>query len=154
MVMVNVDAAIFASSRRMGTGVVIRDHNGICVAACSERNDEVVTPEIAEAMAMRRAISLAKDEGYDKIIINSDCLSVVQRVIAESEDCSTCDPMIHDIRNISNTFTSCSFRHVNRALNVAAHCLAKLSESVICTVWHGVVPDYIREKLCNDIMIM
>jgi hypothetical protein len=144
----------FASSHRMGTSVVIRDHNDICVAACSERNDEVVTPEIAEVMAMRRAVSLAKDEGYDKIIINSDCLSVVQRVIAESEDCSTCDPMIHDIRNISNTFTSCSFRHVNRALNVAAHCLAKLSESVICTVWHGVIPDYIREKLCNDIMIM
>jgi hypothetical protein len=153
MVMVNVDTAIFASYRRMGMGVMICDHNGIRAAACSERNNEVVTPEIAEAVAMCRAISLANDEGYDKIIIISDCLSVVKRVRAESQDRSICGPVIHDIRNISKTFTSCSFHHVNRALNVVAYCLAKLSESIICSVWCGVVPDCIRETLCNGIIM-
>jgi hypothetical protein len=75
MVMVSVDAAIFASSRQMGRGVVICDYNGTCLAACCERNDEVVTPELAEALAMRRAVGLAKYEGFKNIIqIVSLCL--------------------------------------------------------------------------------
>jgi hypothetical protein len=64
-VLINVDAAIFAS-RQMGSGVVIWDHN-VYLTACSERFDEVVTPEIAEALAMRRVMSLAKDEGFSKL---------------------------------------------------------------------------------------
>jgi hypothetical protein len=51
-VSINVDAAIFASSRQMGSGVVIRDHNGVCLTACSEQFDEFVTPGITEALAM------------------------------------------------------------------------------------------------------
>jgi hypothetical protein len=57
----------------MGTGVVIRDHNGVCLAACCERTDEVVAPEVvAEALAMRLAIKFAGEEGFEKVIISSD----------------------------------------------------------------------------------
>jgi ribonuclease HI len=87
----------------MGSGVVIRDHNGVYLTACSERVDEVVTPEIAEALAMRRAMSLAKDEGFSKIIVNSDCLSVVKRVMSDTEDRSSCGPVIRDIKNLAKT---------------------------------------------------
>jgi hypothetical protein len=58
-VYINCDAALFSSSRRMGLGVVIRNHIGRCVAACSELHEEVTTPEVAKALAMRRALSLA-----------------------------------------------------------------------------------------------
>jgi hypothetical protein len=44
---------IFSSSRQMGAGVVARDHSGTCLAACGERYDDVVTPELAEALAVR-----------------------------------------------------------------------------------------------------
>lgn len=43
-VFINTDAAIFSSSRQMGVGVVIRNHLGECVAACSELLNEVTTP--------------------------------------------------------------------------------------------------------------
>jgi hypothetical protein len=65
-VLVNVDSAIFATSRRMGAGIVARDHDGLFLAACGERYDEVVVPEIAEAIAVRRAISFAREEGFSK----------------------------------------------------------------------------------------
>jgi hypothetical protein len=94
-VMVNVDAAMFNQSRRMGIGVVIRDHNGKCLAACSEHQEEVATLEIAEAVAMRRALSLAAEEGFANIIISFDCLSVVNRVSALEMDRSICGPIIH-----------------------------------------------------------
>jgi ribonuclease HI len=88
-VLINVDATIFSSTRRMGMGAVIRDHTGNCLVACSE-SKKAVAPEIAEALAMRRAIILAKDEGFSKIIVDSDCLSVVKQVTSDQDDWSLC----------------------------------------------------------------
>jgi ribonuclease HI len=101
MYLVSVDAAIFASSRQMGTGVVIRDHKGTCLVVCRERHDE-----LAEALAMHRAISLAKDVGFENIIISSDCLSVVQRVTVGTDNRSLCGPVVRDIRKLARSFTS------------------------------------------------
>jgi hypothetical protein len=134
MVSINIDAAIFASSRQMGSGVVICDHNGVFLTACSKQFDEVVTHEIAKAPTMRKAMNFAKDEGYSKILINSGCLSVVEQVLSENEDRSSCGPVIRDIKNLAKVFSSCSFHHMNRVLNIVAHNLAKLSESLICLV--------------------
>lgn len=39
-VYINVDAALFISTRRMGIGVVIRDHRGTRLATCSEHLTE------------------------------------------------------------------------------------------------------------------
>jgi ribonuclease HI len=153
-VLINVDAAICSESRRMGVGVVIRDHNGQCLAACSEYITEVTSPEFAEALALRRAVSFAQDEGFGRIIINSDCLSVVNRVNALEQDRSLIGPVIHDIKNLVASFSSCSIKHVVRGLNVPAHILAKSSFALGPVVWRGVSPDCIRETLCNDIMVM
>jgi ribonuclease HI len=152
MVMINVDAAIFSPTRQMGLGVVIRDHSGQCLAACSETQDEVVTPEMAEALALRRAVLFAREEGFSRVIFSSDCLSLVNRVNALQQDRSIIGPVIQDIRNAAASFLSCYFRHVGRGLNYAANYLAKSSFSSVCSVWRGVVPDCIRETLCNDLM--
>jgi hypothetical protein len=153
-VLINVDAAIFSSTRRMGIGAVIRDHTWNCLVACSEQSEEVVAPEIAEALAMRRAIILPKEEGFSKIIVNSDCLSVVKRVTSDQDDRSLCGPVIHDIRRLAQDFVSYSFRHVYRGLNIVAHSLAKFSEISLCSVWRGFTPECIREAICNDILII
>jgi hypothetical protein len=60
-VQINVDAAIFKTSKRTGVGVVIRNHRGICLAACSELIQDVTTPELAEALAIRRALALTRE---------------------------------------------------------------------------------------------
>jgi hypothetical protein len=56
-VMVNVDAALFADQRRMAMGAVFRDHHGDCLAAASEPMQGFASPELAEALALRRAVS-------------------------------------------------------------------------------------------------
>uniref|UniRef100_A0ACD5X148 Uncharacterized protein n=1 Tax=Avena sativa TaxID=4498 RepID=A0ACD5X148_AVESA len=103
---------------------------------------------------MGRALLLAVDEGFNRFIISSDCLAVVQRVSGNLEDRSLCGPVIQNIRTIASSFESCFFRHDHRELNTAVHGLAKFSEAVSCSVWRGVTPDCIREAICNDIMIM
>ena len=72
--MVNSDAAIFAASNCMGFGIVIRDHNGLCLAACGEHVDGTTSPEMAEALALRRALSFAVEEGFGRLLMASDCL--------------------------------------------------------------------------------
>jgi hypothetical protein len=79
---------------------------------------------------------------------------VVQRVTDGQEDRSLCGPVIHDIRKLADFFTSCFFRHVYRSINVVAHSLAKSSEFSVCHVWRGVIPDCIREIICNDLFLI
>lgn len=132
---------------------VARNHSGSFLAACSERTNDVILPELAEALAIRRALSFAQEEGFPKIIVASDCLSVIQRITSPVTDRSLLGTVIEDIKFNSKTFNSCSFRHVFRILNVAAHELAR-GVSSVSYVWRDVPPDLIRETLCTDLMIM
>ena len=51
------------------------NHEGACVAACSEPMRGALSPELAEALALRLAVHLAQEVGFDDIIFNTDCLS-------------------------------------------------------------------------------
>jgi ribonuclease HI len=151
-VLINVDAALFKSSNRMGVGVVIRSHNGECLAACSELINEVTSPELAEALAIRRALALAREEGFDKIMVASDCLSVVHRINNSTQDRSFLGVVIEDIKKETMSFTSYSFFHIPRKCNESTHVLAKRSELSGNVRFCSVAPDCIRDILCNDLI--
>ena len=151
-VCINVDAALFSSSRQMGTGVVIRNHNGVCLLACSELQQEVTTPELAEALAFRRAVSLACEEGYDKVLAVSDCLSLVQRLKCSDLDRSLVGVVVQDIKQICTSFSDFSFRHVNRQCNNSAHVLARSAELFVSSIFRDVMPECIRETLYSDVL--
>ena len=148
---INVDAAIFSSSCKMGVGVVIRGHNGACLAACSELIDMVTAPETAEALAMRRALFLAREEGFRKLMVVSDCLSVIQRVKHSSVDRGPAGVVIQDIKHLATQFDEISFSHVYRQFNVAAHTLARSAEHFLSTVFRNFAPECIRQTLCYDL---
>jgi hypothetical protein len=65
--MINVDAALLSSSEGMSSGVVIRNSSGDCVACYREGLRNVLIPELAESLAVRCALSFAKEEGLDDI---------------------------------------------------------------------------------------
>ena len=58
-VMMNVDAALFPKTNRMGLGIVSRNHRGKFLAACRQGFDKITNLELAEAIAFRRAIHFA-----------------------------------------------------------------------------------------------
>jgi hypothetical protein len=84
--LVNVDAALFTLSCQMGAGIVMRNHMGICVGACSNNIEEITIPELAKAHVVRLALSFAKDEVLSNIQLATDCLSVVQRITGKEKD--------------------------------------------------------------------
>jgi hypothetical protein len=104
----------------MGAGVVVRDNSGACVVSCRHQLLGVVEPEQAEALALLRAVQLAQEEGFPKVIFASDCLSLVQRVRSSSVDRLPVGVLVADIKSLAKSFTSVSFIHVKHCLNEAA----------------------------------
>ena len=107
------------------------------------------TPELAEALALRRAVALTCDEGFSRAVLQSDCFSVIQRTNASTVDRSLMGLITANMKELAAVFSSVRFSHVNRLSNVAAHILARSCESPSDSIFH-VTPDCIREALSLD----
>jgi hypothetical protein len=59
--------------------------------------------------------------------------------------------LVADIKLLAQDFESCSFIFSSRKTNVVAHKLARCAEPSICSISVGVVPELIREELCNNV---
>ncbi|XP_071678166.1 uncharacterized protein [Lolium perenne] len=135
----------------MGVGIIIRDHNGNFLSACRQLLDEVTSPEIAEALAIRHAVTLTRDEDLDRIILVSDCLSVIQRIGSPHRDRSLVGVIMEDVKTLATSLSSVSCRHVNRFCNNSAHSLARRAEPSGSSFYRFVIPEFIRDKLCIDV---
>lgn len=74
----NVDAAIFSSSPSSAVGVIARDHIGRCLMGCHQYFSGITMPVVAEALALWCAMVFAFDEDFHKVIMQPDCLSIIQ----------------------------------------------------------------------------
>jgi hypothetical protein len=151
-VLVNVDAALFPGQQRMAMGAVFTDHAGECVLVISEPLRGFTSPEMAEALALQRAVIVAGERGYDKVIFASDCLSLIQRILSPKPDRSLVGAVVADIKLKRRCFSSVSFRHVKRSLNEAAHILARSYDVTSLGFISTSAPASIRKTLCIDIM--
>jgi ribonuclease HI len=152
VVCVIVDAALFSEDQRMGWGAVLRDHNGAFILCARERLNCFPDPEMAEALAARRAMMVAKDHGIRKVLLVSDCLSLIHHIKSRVKDRSALDTVIGDIKTLATDYESCSFSFSSRKTNVVAHTLARCAESLVCNISVGVVPELIRKELYNNVI--
>ena len=152
VICLNSDAALFDAEGSMGLGVVARDHRGSLLISCHQPIQGLLSPEEAEALALQRAVQLAQEEGYEKVVFTSDCLSLIQRLKSGVMDSSPAGILVSGIKEMTTSFTSVSFTHVSRFLNVAAHILAKSCISCSSPEVFYSVPDCIRGTICIDMM--
>jgi ribonuclease HI len=136
----------------MGWGAVLRDHNGNFIPCARERLNCFPAREMAEPLAARRALMVAKDHGIQKILLVSDCLSLIQRINSRVKDRSALGIVIGDIKTLAINYESCSFSFSSRKTNMVAHTLARRAESLVCNISVGVVPELIRKELCNNVI--
>jgi hypothetical protein len=134
-----------------GWGAVLRNHSGAFVLCAREGLEVFPTPELAEALAVRRALMVAKDHGVKRVALVSDCLSLIQRITFRIQDRSSAGSVIGDIKSLATDFESCFFSFYSRTSNVIAHKLTRSIESSVCNISVGVIPELIREELCNDV---
>ncbi|XP_047086955.1 uncharacterized protein LOC124698511 isoform X1 [Lolium rigidum] len=137
-------------TKRMGIGVVIRNHLGLMLAESRRYVDHVDNPELGEAIAMRHALMFAEENGFQKIIVASDCFNLITKVRSHENDRSHIGALVFDIKSRAPKFTSCCFTHVSRYCNEAPHVLAKSAEYDAGSCWFNEIPDVIRTTVCTE----
>lgn len=78
ILMVNIDAAFDDGCG--SSGVVIRDSGGGFIAAANNYFPLVLDAQMAETYALREGLRLAQQLGCSTVIVQSDCLEVVQTI--------------------------------------------------------------------------
>ncbi|XP_074356015.1 uncharacterized protein LOC141695687 [Apium graveolens] len=142
-VKINVDAAIFEDPRHYNYAFLTRDHNGSLVEAISKCSPGRVTPEFAEALGIREALSWTKMKRYHNMVVETDCLRVVQLIRSSFSSLSYLEKVIADCRTCLSDLSSQNavLRFVRRSANSVAHYLARYSSSITDRVWRvGDVP--------------
>lgn len=74
---VNLDGAVFEEARRSGMGVLIRDENGLPIAALSSSGRHVGGKEV-EAYALVWALRFSLEVGTRTITVEGDSLRAIQ----------------------------------------------------------------------------
>jgi hypothetical protein len=151
VVLVNSDVALFADCRQMAMGAVFRDSEGKCLAAASLPLQGFTSPEMGEALALRGAVMIARDKGFNNVVFVSDCLSLIQRLNSPAPDRSEVGSVVKDIKTLVAGFSTASFRHVKRCLNEAAHILAKTCNLASLDFISISVSECIRKTLCINV---
>ncbi|XP_074374117.1 uncharacterized protein LOC141714499 [Apium graveolens] len=124
---VTVDAAIFRDQMWFGTGMVARDERGELLEAKSRLHNGVVSPELAEDMTMKEALSWIKARTWIQVIIEADCLTVVQVIRSKISIESPFGVVIKKCKSIMLELNDISLIFIKRFANMAAHFLAKKS---------------------------
>lgn len=91
--------------------------------------DHVLDAAAAEAIVMRRGISLALSLGCSRVIVNSDCMDVIDSTMAGEQSLGPSVAVYDDYYRLAQDFTRIIFEHRPREANVAAHTIS----SYICT---------------------
>ncbi|KAG8379865.1 hypothetical protein BUALT_Bualt07G0133800 [Buddleja alternifolia] len=92
---------------------------------------------------------LAVRRSWHSIIIEGDCIQVIQKLQRSVSDCSNINPIILDILSLVSSFLSCLYSHVRRSGNRVAHCYARLLSSF--SVGCNVIPVSVATSISADI---
>lgn len=128
---------------------MFRDSTGTCFTAATTKL-VAPSPLVAEALALREAISMAVNLNIPSVIFESDnlCLIEVCRGKARKEQIRG---IVNDINTMKNQFQRVEFTWTHREGNEVAHCMASLAaEGSSTTNWLAHPPLSLRRALGKD----
>ena len=138
---VNVDGASpLDDNGTSGVGAIVRNSEGKIVAALCKALPSIYPAAWTELFALEQGIFLAQQMEISKVIFESDAALAVQAVSQGSCD-GEIGHIVQGILEAKSSFLDCSFRHVNRAFNEAAHKLAQFAKwNSVSHVWKDDFP--------------
>ena len=145
---INADAARFEEGI-CGLGAVFRDHEGDVIASyCDVFNAKL---EVDEALAIRGAVEIASDIGLNKIMVESDCLKLINHLQKRKVEASAFGQLVADILAFMKNLTSFYFLHLKREGNIVAHRLSHISIYLgEMRVWMEEVPVKVHNAVLSD----
>ncbi|KAL4398517.1 uncharacterized protein LOC107471147 [Arachis duranensis] len=146
----NIDAVISESTNRVAIAVVIRDLRGEIRGGFAS-NILVSSSTMAEAWEMREALLLVKNLERGKVIIELDCLTLIEAIKSGAELWEI-DSILHDIQSLQLDLPDYNFTWVPREGNILAHTIAVLKNSnVLFPSWCTTLPPQLN-SICRKEM--
>ncbi|KAK6118987.1 hypothetical protein DH2020_047273 [Rehmannia glutinosa] len=127
----NTDASTKVGSGT-GIGAVLRDHEGKVIASLSKHLSPEYPIEIGEAIACREGINLARSIQCSNLLVEADCIQLVNGIASDQKDYSYLGKIVEDIRAGQEFFNSAPLSHISRKANTLAHSLARHAFSMPC----------------------
>lgn len=124
---INVDAALFHGEQKYGYGAVARDHNGMFLEAKVSGFAGSVNAEMAEALGFKEALSWIKMKQWQRVVLETDCINVIQAVRSPTVLASTIGLIIEDCKKLVHDIANAEYYFVKRSANRVAHWLARQS---------------------------
>jgi ribonuclease HI len=124
-VKVNADASFQSDSKVDTAASVVRDHQGAFRVAQARWYEQGLGACTMEASACRDALALAKQHGVQRVLLETDCMDLVNLWKKKEMQRYVVDPILKEIEDLSLAFHEFSFSYVNRVCNKFAHVLAK-----------------------------
>lgn len=153
-VKITCDAAIFEELGISGAGLIARDHDGTLISAKSKTTPEVLKPVLAEAIAVKEALSWAKEMESRPITVETDCLVVVQLIRSTAPMRSRLGQVIEDCRDLIRLNNNFKLYFVKRSANMSAHELAQVSHMYPDRTFNSQsIPASVQLCIQNDLMI-
>ena len=134
---INVDGASSELDSFSSVGVVIRDCKGDVVAALCKPLQTRFFAKLTEVFSLEHGILLAQELHLAWVIVESNSLNAIQ-AINEGATGGSLGHILQGILQVSVSFESCLFKHINRSFN---------------TPWKGVAPHYISSFLQSNLNV-
>jgi hypothetical protein len=121
-VKLNVDASFHAYKESGATGMTLRDDHGFFITG---GNCTIPFVEDVEAMALRDELMMVQAIGLSKMVINLDCVEVVDVMKNGCHIQGHAAVIYKDCLFLCREFNDVIFKHCSRESNFAAHVLAR-----------------------------
>ncbi|KAL3504725.1 hypothetical protein ACH5RR_034566 [Cinchona calisaya] len=95
---INFDAVIFSGLDCCGVGIVVRDHAGTFIVGISEKIKYITTPNMAETLAVPRAIELGAKLSMHDFFLEGDALGTIKHLNATEKDLYSFAPIAEDTK--------------------------------------------------------
>ncbi|XP_060974729.1 uncharacterized protein LOC133039791 [Cannabis sativa] len=122
---INVDGTVFKDTNKIGTGFVARDCNGRIIEAFSTISSVSCRLKIAKILSVKEALSWIKRNNKSNVILETDCILVVQVILSSVFMPSIFGLFVQDCQFILSSLSNVSIGHVKRSTNKVVHCMAR-----------------------------
>ncbi|KAL0454351.1 UNVERIFIED_CONTAM: hypothetical protein Slati_0774300 [Sesamum latifolium] len=114
-------------SRVLGLGVIVRNAEGLVLEWISSRVDRGGSAFLDESFAAREALRLALRRQWNRVILEGDCYSLLQKLSSSLSDYSFSSSIVEDSRSFASELEHVSYSYVRMSCNSAADLLAQLA---------------------------
>ncbi|MFQ6623752.1 hypothetical protein Gotur_004367 [Gossypium turneri] len=101
-VKVNSDTAFLKDIYKYVYGILIRNKEGLIMAACTRLNNHVANSFMAEARVCEQVVSFAVDLGFKNVIVEGDSLPIIKKLQSSMDENLIVSDIVKEIKAKNN----------------------------------------------------